>query len=316
MQTVVGVLRGGANREHELSLGTGAALAANLPEGRYIIRDIYIDRQGEWHYRGRPTTPDRVLQQLDVALIGLHGDNGESQKLLERFGIPYAGADSFGAYLAGHKALSKIRAQAAGVHTPAFVLIEHPENAERAALEITRTFSQPVVVKPVGWGSSAGVSVAGGYARLLAAIEGLFSAGAPNVLVEEYVRGREASVIVVENMRDEPLYTAFPIEVKPEGDYFSHEAKMRGGARVTCPGRFTRVDTEELRRLARLMHRTLGLRHYSKSDFIVTPRGIYYLETDALPALARRSLFPRALEAVGVPIRDFGEHLVNLARSR
>ena len=315
MQTIVGVLRGGPGREHDVSLATGAALVGALPEARYDIHDIYIDREGAWHDRGRLTTPDRALQQLDTALIGLHGDNGEVQKLLERFGVSYAGTDSFGTSLAAHKLMAKMRAQEAGLMVPACALVERPEDAERVTLEITRTFHQPVMVKPIDWGSSAGVSVVGGHAAVLAAIEGLFAAGARNVLVEEYVRGREASMIAVEGLRGEPLYTAFPIEIKHESDHFSHDIKMAGTARVSCPGAFSRVDAEELGRLTRLMHRELGLRHYSKSDFIVTPRGIYYLETDAFPALGRRSLFSRALEAVGVSLRDFGEHLVNLARA-
>ena len=54
MQTIVGVLRGGPSREHEVSLKTGAAMLANLPEDRFTARDIYIDKNGVWHDRGRP----------------------------------------------------------------------------------------------------------------------------------------------------------------------------------------------------------------------------------------------------------------------
>ena len=165
MQTIVGVLRGGPSREHEVSLQTGAAILANLPEERFIARDIYIDKDGQWHDRGRPVAPDRAVRQVDVALVGLHGDygeDGEVQRLLERFGIPYAGADSFGSYLAMHKLLAKSRAQEAGLRTPGFRYIERAGDAEAAVREVIRTFSQPVVVKPVGWGSSVGISVVAG----------------------------------------------------------------------------------------------------------------------------------------------------------
>ena len=59
MQTIVGVLRGGPSREHEVSLRSGAAMLANLPEERYSVRDIYIDREGNWHDRGRPIEPSK-----------------------------------------------------------------------------------------------------------------------------------------------------------------------------------------------------------------------------------------------------------------
>jgi D-alanine-D-alanine ligase len=320
MQTIVGVLRGGPSKEHDVSLKTGAAVLANLPEERFLARDIYIDREGCWHDRGRRTTPERVLRQIDVAFVGLHGEygeDGEVQRLLERFGVPYTGSDSFGSYLAMHKLMAKVHAREAGLRTPEFRHFERVEGADAVVHEIIRSFAQPVVVKPVGWGSSVGVSVVGGYAHVLAAIEALFDRGAPGVLVEEYIRGREATVGVVEGLRDEALYTLPPVEiVPPAGDLFSYEAKYSGETRELCPSNFSRVDSEELQRLARLMHRELGLRHYSRSDFIVTPKGVYYLETNSLPGLTDESLLPKALAAVGVPMGDFLTHLANLALAR
>jgi D-alanine-D-alanine ligase len=320
MQTIVGILRGGPSREHEVSLRTGAAIIANLPEEQFAARDLYIDRSGQWHDRGRPTSPERALRQIDAALIGLHGEygeDGEVQRLLERFGVPYAGADSLGSYLAAHKLMAKMRAKEAGLLTPGFRHIERAEDSEVAARDIIRNMHQPVVVKPNGWGSSVGVSIVGGYAPVLAAIEQLFSEGARGVLVEERIRGREAAAGVVEGLRGETLYALPSVEiVPPEGDFFSYDAKYSGTARHACPGNFSRVVNEELQRLARVMHRELGLRHYSRSDFIVAPKGVYYLETNALPALAPGSPLPKSLATVGVPFPDFLSHLVNLALSR
>ncbi|MBU6490554.1 ATP-grasp domain-containing protein [Patescibacteria group bacterium] len=320
MQTIVGVLRGGPSREHEVSLKTGAAILANLPEDQFLARDIYIDKNGGWHDRGRPTAPDRVLRQLDVILIGLHGEYGEDggvQKLLDRFGVPYAGADSFGSYLAMHKLMAKVRAQETGLFTPKFRHIERVADAEAAVREIIRAFPQPVVVKPVGWGSSIGVSIVGGYAPVLAAIEGLFTEGAPSVLVEEYIRGREATVGVVEKLRNKPLYVLPTIEIIPrKGNFFSYAAKYSGETREICPGNFSRVVTEELQKAAEIMHRALGLRHYSRTDFLIAPKGVYYLETNTLPGLTEESLLPKSLAAVGVSFPDFLSHLVNLALTR
>jgi len=317
MHTIVGVLRGGPSREHEVSLKTGAAIIANLPAERYVARDIYIDKNGEWHDRGKVVAPERILRQLDVALIGLHGEygeDGEVQRLLERFSIPYAGADAFGSYLAMHKLMAKTRAQEAGLLVPEFRHIEQPEESEAVAHDVIRSFHQPVVVKPIGWGSSVGVSVVGGYAPVLAAIQQLFAEGAPSVLVEEYIRGKEATVGVVENLRGETLYSLPPVEIiPPEGDFFSYNAKYSGATRELCPGNFTRVASEDLQKMARVMHRALGLRHYSRSDFIVAPAGIYYLETNTLPGLTTESLMPKALASVGVSFPDFLSHLVHLA---
>lgn len=320
MQTVIGVLRGGPSREHEVSLKTGAAIIANLPEERYIIRDIYIDKEGNWHDRGKPTPPERILRQLDAVLIGLHGEYGEDgqvQRLLEQFGIPYAGADSFASHLAMHKLMSKTRAREAGLLTPEYRYVERAEDSIPVAQEVIRSLHQPVVVKPVGWGSSVGVSIVGGYAPVLSAIQKLFEAGAPSVLVEEYIRGREATVGVVENLRDQPLYGLPPIEIlPPKDDFFSYDAKYSGKTREVCPANFSRVISEELQHQAKAVHRALGLRHYSRSDFIVAPKGIYYLETNTLPGMTEESLLPKSLATVGVSFSDFLTHLVNSALER
>ncbi len=327
MQTIVGVLRGGPSREHEVSLQSGATILANLPEELYQTRDIYIDLAGVWHDRGRPIAPERVLRQIDVALIGLHGDygeDGEVQKLLERFGVPYAGADPYGSYLAMHKLMAKTRAEEAGLLTPAYRYIEKMADSEHVVLDVVRTFHQPVIVKPIGWGSSIGVSLEGGYAPILNAVENLFDEGAAGVLVEEYIRGNEATVGVVEDMRGESLYALPSIEIiPPDDDLYSFQSKYSGATKHVCPGNFSRVATEELLRAAKVMHRTLGLRHYSRSDFIVAPRrgplgaeSVYYLETNTLPGLTDESNLPIALAAVGVALPDFFSHLVNLALNR
>lgn len=320
MQTIVGVLRGGPSREYEVSLQTGASMLANLPEERFTARDIYINKNGQWHDRGRPVAPERVLRQVDVILNGLHGEygeDGEVQKLLERFGTPYTGTDSFGSYLAMHKVMSKVRAKEAGLLTPEFRYVECAGDSEVMANDVIRNFHQPVVVKPVGWGSSVGISIVGGYTPVLAAIQKLFAEGAPSVLVEEYIRGKESAAGVVEGLRGEALYALPPIEIiPPENNFFSYDAKYSGETREICPGNFSRVATEELQHAAKVMHRALGLRHYSRSDFIVSPRGVYYLETNTLPGLTAGSLMPKALSAIGVKISDFLSHLVNLALSR
>ena len=320
MQTIVGVLRGGPSREHEVSLKTGQAILAALSPDQFIARDIYIDKKGQWHDRGRSTTPEKVLRQIDVALIGLHGEygeDGEVQKVLERFCVPYTGSDSFGSFLAMHKVLAKEKAREVGLLTPEYRLIESGADIEQATRDIIQSFHQPVVVKPVRWGSSVGVSIVGGYAPVLSAIENLFAVGADGVLVEELIRGREATAGVVADLRGEELYALSPVEIfPPEHDFYSYDAKYSGSSRHECPATFSRVYMEELTRAAKLIHRALGLRHYSRSDFIVAPKGVYYLETNTLPGITAESNLPLELAAVGISLPDFLSHLVNLALAR
>ena len=85
--TVVGVLRGGTSREHEVSLLSGHAVVANLPRDRFTVRDIYVDRQGQWHERGKSAMLSDILRTIDVVIITLHGEygeNGDLQRLLDQ----------------------------------------------------------------------------------------------------------------------------------------------------------------------------------------------------------------------------------------
>jgi len=318
--TVVGVLRGGASSEHEISLQSGHAILTHLPKGRFTARDIYIDRQGVWHDRGRPTTPDRVLPTLDVVIAplhGRHGENGQVQRLLEQFGVPYVGADSFNSYLAMHKVLAKEKAKEMGLLTARYSYVERGMDVDAIAAEVNRTFSQPVVVKPVDAGSSVGVSMVHGYVPIREAVEAmLLDPEIGGVLIEERIQGKEATVGVIEGMRGEEYYVLPPTEIVPPGsDFFSYESKYSGKSEEICPGRFSKAESKELMRAAQLIHKALGQRHYSRSDFIVTKRGIYYLETNSAAAvgMTSESLMPKALEAVGVKFADFLAHIADMA---
>ncbi len=321
--TVVGVLRGGPSREHEVSLASGHAIIANLPKDRFTVRDIYIDKKGDWYERGRPIAPDRALHSVDVVVIGLHGEygeDGEVQRLLEKYGVPFTGSGSFASFVAMHKVMSKEKAKEAGLLTPEYRFVEQGmSNAgmEQMLRDVVRTFPQPVVVKPTRWGSSVGVTLTTGYAPLRTAVTGLLKEGAGGVLIEEYVKGTEATAGILEGFRGEALYALPPVEIvpPPEESFWSYNAKYSGETKEIVPGRFTKQVHDELAQQARVMHDALELRHYSRSDFIITPKGIYYLETNSLPGLTGESLFPKSLAAVGVSFGEFLSHIIDLARA-
>jgi D-alanine-D-alanine ligase len=303
--TIVGVLRGGPSREHEVSLNTGAAILRNLHPEHYTARDIYIDKEGLWHVHGKPSSPAEALRSIDVAVVGLHGDYGADggvQKVLERYGVPYTGSDSFASYLSLHKVMAKEHAKKLGILTPEYRLVENEETMEEVLADVIRSFHQPVVVKPLRWGSSAHVVKVSGYAPLYEATIRLLRDGAGGVLIEEVIHGREASAGVVEQLRNENLY-GLPI-VETVAD------------KTLCPAHFPKKSADEMTHIARAMHQELGLRDYSHSNFMVSPKGTYYLGTNAFPDLTSQATLPRALASVGVTFPDFLSHIIDRARTR
>lgn len=313
----VGVLRGGPSPEYEVSLRTGASVLRNLPE-KYRPQDIFISRSGAWHIDGLERNPDRVLSRVDVvfnALHGMYGEDGQVQQLLESHGMPYTGSGIAGSALSMNKLHSKKAYRAYGLLTPFHFALRKGEDTEANLLNIYDSMSMPVVVKPASAGSSVGVRIARDFLGLSAALPIAFK-HSHTALIEELIEGREATCGVIEGYRGKRLYSLLPAEIIPESSFFDYDAKYSGSTIEVCPGNFTRAESDEIQRLALLAHEALGLRHYSRSDFIVSNRGIYILETNTLPGLTEQSLLPKSLEAVGSSLSELTGHLVELARGK
>jgi D-alanine--D-alanine ligase len=313
----VGVLRGGPSSEYDISLKTGGSILKNLPEEKYDTNDIFISKEGEWHFRGIPIAPEKVLDQVDVVFNAMHGEYGEDgtvQQLLDAFVVPYNGSTAFSSALGMNKLLTKQGLEEYDINTPEYTIVESSKDLEKDIFDIFRSFKMPAVVKPVSSGSSIGITIAKSFDDLR---DGVYKAlgHSPKVLIEEYISGREVTCGVIERFRDEDFHALMPVEIviSEKADFFDHTSKCNGDTQATCPAQFDRVIKDEIQRLAIEAHKALGLRHYSRSDFIVSPRGIYFLEVNTLPELNKDSLLPKALEAGGTKLPEFLDHLVSLA---
>ena len=321
-QTTVGVLRGGPSHEYEVSLKTGAALLNALPEERYRAHDIFIDRDGAWHQQGKQVDPLRILSRLDVVLNGLHGAYGEDgvvQRLLEVSGVPYSGSRPRGANTSINKTRTRKALEDTGIIMPRAVAFtsENPFSSDEMARTVFEQFGPPYVVKPASLGSSIGVTIAGSIIELSRALA-LALEAYQAVLVEEYIRGREANVGVIEQFRGQEHYALPAVEVHlSDLPFYTYRDKTEGECSGSCPGSFSADEKKLMENMARTVHQKLGLSHYSGSDFIVTARGkIYFLEVDALPGLMEQSLVPKALNTIGSSLPEFAEHLVRLAQKK
>lgn len=313
----IGVLRGGPSSEYEVSLKTGGNVLKNLPE-KYAPIDIFIDKAGVWHIQGIPQNPHEAIRKVDAVFNALHGEYGEDgkvQKILDTFSIPYTGSKTLASSLGMNKALAKNIFKSHGIKTPYHTVESKENNLDETALRLFNTFPMPAVVKPVSSGSSVGVSIAYTFQGLKDALLKAFEYS-DKALVEEYIKGREATCGVVDRFRGKDFYSLLPIEIiKPEkSDFFDYEAKYCGDSQEICPGNFSQSEKNSIQKLAVAAHKVLGLRHYSRSDFIISPRrGIYILEVNTLPGLTEESLMPKSLKSVGFSLPDFLDHLIGLA---
>jgi len=319
-RTTVGIVRGGTSNEYDLSLKTGAVMLSTLPEDRYDVRDIFIDKRGFWHFRGIPSDPARALSQIDVVLSALHGGVGEDgsvHRILDRAGVAYAGSSAYASALAYHKARARDALLSYGIRMPRgmhFTLTSDMTTADMAR-RVFSAFGPPYILKPVAAGAGHGIVIADSIIELPDMIGDLLDAfGA--IVVEEFIRGREAVVAVLENFRDEELYTLPPVRIllPPGARILGHEERAQLDYRV--PGDFSHAEKQEMAILARAAHRALALSHFSRADIIITSRGVpYLLEVNTTPKLHEGAVLPAALEAVGSSVLEFLEHQIRLARA-
>jgi len=329
----VGVVRGGISGEYEVSLKTGSNVLSHLRGDKlnqtYKVIDILIDKNGVWHINGKPVSTSDVFHSVDVVFNALHGDFGEDgrvQQMLDQWKIPYTGSGAFASALGYNKVLSKEQFTRLGVKTPNHLIIPQYQEedgdleiyAVRVAKQIHDKLTPPWIVKPLSGGSSVGMKMCRTYPDLINAfLEGVNKD--VDVLIEEMIEGKEATVGVVNNFRDKAVYVLPPIEIRiPKSkNFFDYEAKYTGVSEEICPGNFSREEKEELEKLAEIIHTGLNLDHYSRSDFIVHPKkGIYALEVNTLPGLTDESLVPKMLNAVGATVPEFIDHIIKLALKR
>ncbi len=236
-----------------------------------------------------------------LALHGSCGEDGRVQAALDLMGIPYTGSGCLASALAMDKDLTK-RLVRHLVTTPAWEKVKVTRETVGALME-GRTL--PCVVKPLASGSSIGVSIPRTREELRAALEETIALGG-DAVIEEYIRGREIQVAVLDGV-------SLPsIEIIPKTGFYDYENKYQPGAATeVCPVDIPPEWEERLRRDAAAVYRELGLAAVARADFIVTEDGTpYFLEINTLPGMTPTSLVPQEAAAVGIDYDTLCERIL------
>lgn len=312
----VGVMRGGLGSEYYVSLKTGASVLSALSPERYEAHDILITPVGEWHIDGVPTTPAKLSQHVDVVFNALHGEFGEDgkvQKLLELFKISYTGSTSISSAIGMNKELAKRFFSSMGIMVPYGMVVARGEEISDVVKRVGNEIRGPYVVKPLTGGSSVGLSLVNNESELIPALESALS-HSTKAIIEEYVRGREVTIGVIDGVVKGGAYATVPLEILlPEGKLFDYDQKYRNLTHPVGPARLRSDEKGALERTALLAHTQLGARHYARYDFIMTDYGPCLLEVNTLPGLAPTSLLVKSLEYQGLSLNEFIDYILVLA---
>lgn len=335
------VLAGGLSPERDVSLVTGSNVCQALRENGHhvILMDVFMGREGDdvaqWFEKSEEVSvtvsgiteeaPDlaavkasrtdqsdnffgpnviALCQMADIVFMALHGENGENGKIqaaFDLFDIRYTGSDYLSSAIAMNKDLAKKVLAAGGVPVPRGFSV-------KKGVATTKQPDFPCVVKPCCGGSSIGVSIVNNRKEYEEALAEAFR-WEDEVVVEQYIHGREFSVCVIDGK-------ALPIiEIAPISGFYDYKNKYQAGSTIeTCPAKLPQAQTKEMQEYAQLAAKVIGLDTYSRMDFLMDDDGrMYCLEANTLPGMTPTSLIPQEAAAMGVNYHELCEQLISIS---
>ncbi|MCQ2524978.1 MAG: D-alanine--D-alanine ligase [Lachnospiraceae bacterium] len=338
------VLAGGTSTERDVSLKSGSMICKALLERGHkaILLDVFLGLEdinldtvfdmGEKLLEGvgniEAVDPDieairalrkdggktffgpnvlDICREADAVFMALHGENGENGKVqaaFDLYGITYTGNDYLSSALAMDKALAKELFRQHNIPTPEGYALKDTD-------EDTNKPSYPVVVKVTDGGSSVGVVIANNDEEYENAKKECFKYG-HEVVVEQYIKGREFSVGVIAG---EVLPV---IEIAPIKGFYDYKNKYQAGSAIeTCPADLSKEDTLKMQKIALDVFNALRLNQYARMDILTNEKGeMFCLEANTLPGMTPTSLLPQEAAAVGMNFGDLCEKLVNMALNK
>ena len=346
------VLFGGASSEHDVSTVSACSVLKHIPTDKYTIYMMGITKEGQWYlYEGDVdalpedawlksgkctpafVSPDRgihgitVLREngfenirIDIAFPVLHGKNGEDgtiQGLFQMAGIPFVGCDMASSAVSMDKVFTNTVADANHVPQAAWDSITAYEYKTGAKTldEVAEKLGYPIFVKPANAGSSVGITKAHDRAELEGAME-LALQHDTRILFEEFIDGYEVECAVLGN---DELETGIVGQILPANEFYDYDAKYANAASLLrIPAEVSEEKRNEVAEAAKHVFKALGGTGFSRVDFFVEKETgrVLFNEINTIPGFTSISMYPKMMEAAGVPYGELCDRLLQLAEEK
>lgn len=265
-----------------------------------------------------PDYLDHIKTSAKTVLLSVHGGDGENgwvQRQLEDRKIFFTGSGSACSAVAIDKTLSKNCVKPRGVKLADQIAFKIGDsNAEQNLIAFQKQFGS-IVLKPANEGSSTNLSFIHGASEVSAWWK-VNESSSISWIAEEMLRGREFTIGVM--MHRGCLMVLPPSEVILEHNAnFDYKGKYLGvGNQEITPADLSPKLTAQVQEVVLVAHAALGCYGYTRSEVIMTERGVFYLETNTLPGFTKKSFIPQQLQAAQIPVADFISEQLRLARCR
>jgi D-alanine-D-alanine ligase len=262
--------------------------------------------------------------EIDVVFPIMHGplcEDGTVQGLLELAEVAYVGSGVLASAVGMDKDIAKRLAEFAGIPVAPYRVLTRKAFIQDRTSSLAKAIeglTLPVFVKPCNMGSSVGIHKVKAWDALGPALDDAFRYDL-KVLVEQGIDAREIEVAV---LAGETPFVSLASELNPNAqhEFYSYEAKYLDpdGARVDLPARLDVTQMERVRSLAIQVFAALECRDLARVDFFLDRQTgqFYFNEVNTLPGFTSISMYPKMMEASGVPYGELLTRLVNMALDR
>ena len=317
MKPKIAFVTGGYSGEAEISYKSAVTFEKNIDREKFDLYKIDITPNG-WFCilpNGDKISVDKnnfsikienEIITFDAVLIGIHGTPGEDGKLQGYFDlldIPYTSCDCATSALTFNKRYTVAIAGASGINVSNSVLLF--KNNFQSPDEIVKNLKFPVFVKPNNGGSSIGMSKVNAPSEELGkAIEKAFKED-DQVLVEEYIQGREFTIGVFKSKGE---IIALPItEVITQNEFFDYDAKYHGASNEITPAQIENGVAQKIRSEAIKVYQIFNCKGIIRIDFIYNEKEEkpYMLEINTVPGQSKASIIPKQVKTMGWTLKEF-----------
>lgn len=319
----IAIIAGGDSGEYGISIKSGSVVDEMLDKAKYNTYLIQI-KGNDWFFEsgGRQYQIDKndfslmmddAKVKFDCVFCAIHGTPGENGKLpayFEMLHIPYTSSDSLVSALTFNKNYCNRVVSTYGV--PVAKSIHLFKNAYYSLDEILETLTLPVFVKPNAGGSSVGMSKVKKADELDAAIK-LAVDEDNEVLIEEFIKGRELTCGVMDGRND---MVVFPIcEIKSKKEFFDYEAKYNPAlAEEIVPANIPEELEILIKQTTAMLFRKLNCKGVVRADYIYSEKNdtLYFIEINTVPGLTKESIVPKMAHQMGISLTElFGMMVEN-----
>ena len=281
------VLCGGISKERLISLDTGKQVANELKKNRYTVKTCEPDHT---------LSKNIKLFKPDIIFNALHGQFGEDgyiQTILETQKIPYTHSGVIASSIAMDKEISKKIFIKNKILTPKYIKFVFKKNKNNIIQMIEKKLKFPVVIKPINEGSSVHVYIC----TKKNINKNLKKLSIYNqILIEEFIAGREIQVAIMGNKK------LGAIELEPKRKFYDYEAKYNLSAKTKhiIPVNLNKKDLDKITDITCKVHKIIGCRGVTRSDFKFYDGKFYLLEINTQPGMTKLSLVPEIANYAGI----------------